>query len=229
MQEKHSGHRKRLKDKIQKFGFESLYSHEMLEFILFASIPRRNTNDLAHNLILKCGSYGEVFTAPNEVLQSVEGVGPASVLQIKSYLSHAERIMGDDTPKRIRNLGEARKFFAEYFQKKKHEEFHIVLLDKFGEPMVHDIYTDKRDDGVIVPVGEVMQTISACNPNFVLFAHNHPSGNANPSEKDTAFTRGIWKKLEEFLGITTCEHLIFANGECYSFRHNGMLQSDNNS
>lgn len=219
----HSGHRKRLKDKIMNLGFESLYPHEMLEFILFASIPRRNTNDLAHNLIEKIGSYEEVFQASKEELMQIENIGEASVLQIKSYQNHAKRIMGEDEPTCLKSIGDARVFFADYFSKKKKEEFHVVLLDNEGKAIVHEIYTDKQEDKVVVPINDIMQECFACKPSFALFAHNHPSGNANPSQRDIDFTESLWHNLEMYAGITTHEHMIFSGNACYSFRHNCLL------
>ncbi len=224
MSEIHGGHRNRLRQKIEKMGFESLYDHEMLEFILFASIPRRNTNDLAHKLIGVCGSYEEVFTADTETLKSVQGVGTSAVLQIKSYQHHIERVTGVSKPVYIKSYGDARDFFTDYFTKKKLEEFHMLLLDKKGEPIIHEIYSDRRNNGVVVPVNEIMQTISACDPDVILFAHNHPSGNANPSQKDIDFTNSVSSKIEGIFNISTCEHMIFGGEDCYSFRMNGFLE-----
>ncbi len=226
----HSGHRKRLKDKIERFGFESLYPHEMLEYILFASIPRKNTNDIAHRLIDTFGSYENVFKQKRENLLLVEGVGPSSVLQILSYAHHVsnfkhENVQGvAESPMKIKNLGDARRFFFEYFNGKKNEEFHVVLLDKSGKPIAHEIFCDGKNDSVSVSAGSVLRIIQGYMPHYVLLAHNHPSGNVNPSQKDIDFTNNIWKIIES-IGITNHEHFIFSGAECYSFRNNGILES----
>lgn len=230
MDKNHSGHRKRLKDKIERFGFESLYPHEMLEYILFAAIPRRNTNDIAHRLIDKFGSYEQVFKQTREELLAVEGVGVASVLQIMSYAHHVSNFKHGnvqevkESPMKIKNLGDARRFFFEYFNGKENEEFHVVLLDKSCKPLTHEIFTDGNNSSVMVPAKSVLKIINGYMPHYVLLAHNHPSGNVNPSQKDIDFTNNIWKIIES-IGITNHEHFIFSGTDCYSFRNNGILES----
>ncbi len=230
MNENHSGHRKRLKNKIDRFGFESLYPHEMLEYILFASIPRKNTNDIAHRLISAFGSYDNVFLQSKDALLSVEGVGMASALQILSYSHHACtcKVQGSkensENSMKIKNLGDARRFFFEYFNNKDKEEFHVVLLDTKGKPIAHEIFTDGKAEGVVVPIQSIFKIIQVYMPHYVLLAHNHPSGNINPSQKDIDFTNNIWKIIES-IGITNHEHFIFSGKECYSFRNNGILES----
>lgn len=230
MSENHSGHRKRLKNKIERFGFDSLYPHEMLEYILFSSIPRKNTNDIAHRLIDTFGGYEEVFMQKREDLLCVKGVGMASALQILSYAHHVLNCPQDnvqqvaESPMKIKNLGDARRFFFEYFDGKKNEEFHVVLLEKSGTPIAHEIFCDNKPDSVRVSASSVLGVIQGYMPHYVLLAHNHPSGNVNPSQKDIDFTNNIWSIIES-IGITNHEHFILSGVDCYSFRNNGILES----
>ncbi len=231
MEGNHSGHRQRLRDKIERFGFEYLYPHEMLEFILFSSIPRKNTNNIAHALINRFGSYEDVFLASEAQLLSVDGIGMASVLQIKSYVYHMQNFKTKEIPQeksksmpsKIKNLGDARRFFFEYFDGKKEEDFHVVLLDKSGEPLAHEIFTDKLRNKVNVSARSVVGIVQCYMPHYVILAHNHPSGDVRPSQRDIDFTNNIWGIIEN-MGITNHEHFIFSGENCYSFRNNGMLE-----
>ncbi len=70
----HDGHRNRMRDRVAKSGFDSLGDHEKLEVFLYSFIPRKNTNDIAHLLMERCGSLDKVFSADRDTLLSVKGM-----------------------------------------------------------------------------------------------------------------------------------------------------------
>ena len=80
MANEHEGHRKRI---IQKLESGTLLDHEVLEILLFASLPRRNTNDIAHRLLQKFGSMQEVFSASQEELKKVKGIGDTTATNLR--------------------------------------------------------------------------------------------------------------------------------------------------
>lgn len=79
----HEGHRKRLRNRFVKYGFEGFEKHELIELCLTYSIPRRNTNDIAHRIMDKFGSLSAVFEAHENELLEIEGVGSKSALLIR--------------------------------------------------------------------------------------------------------------------------------------------------
>ena len=83
----HEGHRSRLKKKFLLNDMDYFEDHEALELILFYAIPRKNTNDVAHNLLKKFGSVDQILDAPIKILQEVEGVGESAAILIKSISS----------------------------------------------------------------------------------------------------------------------------------------------
>ena len=86
----HDGHRERLRKRFLKEGLDNFQPHEILELILFYSIPRRNTSELAHNLINHFGSFSAVLDAPVEALTQVNGISTQSAVLI-SMLSQVLR------------------------------------------------------------------------------------------------------------------------------------------
>lgn len=108
----HAGHRERLRKKVRRFGFETFYPHEVVEFILTAVIPRKNVNPTAHELINKFGSLHAVLEAPEEELIKVNGVGPKSAKVFKFLQDVSEYyldVMREepipmDTPRRARAI-----------------------------------------------------------------------------------------------------------------------------
>jgi DNA repair protein RadC len=86
------GHRERLRERFRTSGPEALSDYELLEMALFAALPRRDTKPLAKSLLKKFGSFAEVMHAPEALLREVEGIGDASVNQIKLIAAAAHRI-----------------------------------------------------------------------------------------------------------------------------------------
>ena len=82
----HSGHRKRVKANVIKNGFSQLEEHKLLELMLFYSIPREDTNELAHKLINHFGSFEDIFKANVEQLKRVDGVGDNKILNLNNLV-----------------------------------------------------------------------------------------------------------------------------------------------
>ena len=79
----HTGHRERLRERFLKGGAEAMPDYEMLELVLFAAVPRRDTKPLAKALIARFGSFAEVIAARRERLMEIPGAGEAVVNQLK--------------------------------------------------------------------------------------------------------------------------------------------------
>ena len=82
----HDGHRDRVRERFAKTGFDGMASHEIIEMLLFYSVPRKDTNEIAHRLIKQFGSLAGVFEANLEELQKVKGVTFNSAVLIKMML-----------------------------------------------------------------------------------------------------------------------------------------------
>ncbi|MGI6193668.1 MAG: UPF0758 domain-containing protein, partial [Christensenellales bacterium] len=86
-----NGHRQRLRDRFQEFGPDALKDHELLELLLFFSIPRRNTNPVSHALLRRFGSLSGVLAASEIDLRSVDGVGDGTALFLRLVNEVARR------------------------------------------------------------------------------------------------------------------------------------------
>src|SRR6202020_780670 len=86
------GHRTRLRDRFRDAGPDALSDYELLEMALFAALPRRDTKPLAKSLLKKFGSFAEVIHAPEARLREIDGIGDASINQIKLIAAASTRI-----------------------------------------------------------------------------------------------------------------------------------------
>jgi DNA repair protein RadC len=86
------GHRERLRERFRDAGPDALSDYELLEMALFAALPRRDTKPIAKLLLKKFGSFAEVVHAPESLLREIDGIGDASITQLKLLAAAASRI-----------------------------------------------------------------------------------------------------------------------------------------
>lgn len=218
----HDGHRQRL---MKKLDSNTLLPHEELEMLLFYVLPRRDTNGLAHALLESFGSLRAVFDASVEQLCRVDGIG----LQAASFLS----LMG----KVARRIGELPTctyegrfenlrfitFARTEYANEKHEVADVYLLKKGGEILRRQRFSGERIFSVEVLPSEMAQLLVDEQAAGIVLVHNHPCGNAVPSQADDDATRRC-QLLCSCHNVLFCDHLICASDGVYSYYLSGRLK-----
>ena len=219
----HEGHRSRLKKKFLLNDMDYFEDHEALELILFYAIPRKNTNDIAHNLLKKFGSVDQILDAPIKILQEVEGVGESAAILIKSISSilriYLERkYSGSENYLSLKDLSD--KLMLK-FTSRLEEVVAIALVDAKGKLIYDGIVNKGSVSAVEIYARKIIELIVLYNASGVMLAHNHPSGFALPSSDDIETT----KKLSDILKsmkVELLDHIIVADGDYISLRESGM-------
>lgn len=222
----HSKHRERVRKELLAHGFDSeTPPHKILEMLLFYSIPRKDTNEIAHELINKFGSIEAVLKARPEELLKVSGVGENTVAQFKLMLSICYRIINDnnDKIKRFKNTEEIYKFLlGKYFNCKK-EMIGITSLSGNGRLLGFDIVGEGDISSVGVSIREIAEVVIRRNAVSVVLSHNHPGSLAVPSMEDILTTEKLYKTLKE-MGVTLWDHIIIAENDFVSFLQTASLR-----
>lgn len=209
----HKEHRKRLRATIEKTGVEGLPEHNLLEFLLFYSIPRKNTNDIAHNLINTFGSLNRVFEASYEQLLEVEGVGESSALLLSVIPDICRRYADEKKKGQKINISDpeaAKNYIIDKYYGCKNEVFYMISLDALGN-VINCVKLGEGTPGtVLVDKRSVLENAFRTKADKVIFAHNHPNGIAAPSKEDLAMTSEFSSVLSG-VGIRLADHLIVAD------------------
>ena len=219
----HSGHRKRLDEKVNRFGFEFLEEHEQLEKILFVAIPQGDTNALAHRLLDKCGSLYGILTADIDELIKVEGVGHRTAHFLRDLfpiLGCVERCMLQEkkSPHPIlKTIEERGKYVKSIFYGKLIENFYMISLDKHFRAFRFDKVSSGNSIEVPVYISEVVKLALRNNASYVILAHNHPGGNLTASADDISITRNLNAGLRT-VGIELLDHIIVSHGDFCSMK-----------
>ena len=211
----HSGHRERMKEKFINFGDKIFSNHEILELLLFFSIPRKNTNDIAHDLLRRFGSFQGVFDADISSLCSVEGVGTSSAILIKLVGSCLRRCRENqpDTRMRLNSVSAVSKFLADLYENESEERIYLIALNNsFRLLGFSNIYTGKVNYSSTT-TDKIVRTAHSYNASFVILAHNHPDGIAIPSQEDIDATHRISEAFRH-LDVTFIDHFVVSGNRC---------------
>jgi DNA repair protein RadC len=203
------GHRERLRERFYGTGPDALSDYELLEMALFAALPRRDTKPLAKALLKRFGSFAEVLHAPIARLREVEGVGDASIHQIKLLAAAAGRIAKGEIKRSIALsswndvIGYCRSSMA--FADK--EQFRLLFLDKRNQLIADEVQQTGTVDHTPVYPREVIKRALELSATALILVHNHPSGDPTPSQADIQMTKAIID-IATPLGISVHDHII---------------------
>ena len=218
----HEGHRKRMNEKLASGGL--VLEHERLEMLLFNAYPRKNTNPIAHNLLNAFGSIRGVFEADVKELTAIDGVGESVALYLKCVGACAKpAYSADGVEIFLKNYGDFKEFAARRLRAKTEAVLEIYLLDKGGKVKYIFSRSDGDEHGVAVKREDIPSVVAAVKPYGMLIAHNHLTGDSNPSPKDDKFT-GEMCVLCNLNGIILFDHCIYAaDNNLYSYFTEGKL------
>lgn len=214
----HDGHRQRMIKKFLQHGSEALSDHELLEMILYFSIARRDTNEIAHNLITTFGSYNAVLSADFQDLKTVAGIGDHSAVLIKLVQQASKRYYTPSTENiRFKTSLDASRYLISHFFGEANEMFYILCLDmKFR--LVHmELIAEGNHEEVVIYPRKIAAVVLRHNASRVILAHNHPTGSPSPSLKDIESTKQITEVLNT-LDTELVDHIIVSGSQYYSFR-----------
>ena len=206
----HAGHRERLRAQVLSKGISGMPDHVVLEYLLFYTIPRVDTNPLAHRLIDRFGSLTGVFDADVSDLLRVPGVGKSTACFLKSFAMIHERyalekIKGNDRF----SIEELAAFLKDYFLNKTDEEVFVFCLDNSGALIGKEsVYHGSINSTYVCPRA-LLETVCRYGAVSIILAHNHPSGDAEPSREDIDLTRRLMDAFIPF-GISITAHLVVA-------------------
>lgn len=216
----HEGHRNRLRAKWE--NQVKLEKHEVLELLLFYPIARRNTNEIAHDLLNRFGSFQAILDAPKEDLMKVSGVGPETVRFLKVLAEMIARYEEEKINKNyvFQSYSELCSYLSSLFLGKSREEVYLLLFNSSGRLLL----TEKVGDGFALMSEISLKRINQLAVSFAatsaVLAHNHPGGLSEPSVQDVQTTRHISQALE-LLGVTLCDHIVVSRDSCVSILHRG--------
>lgn len=213
----HAGHRERLRERFRREGLSAFSEHEVLELLLMYAIPQRDVNPLAHALIKQFGSLAGVLDAHESELMRVAGVGrhAALLISLMPQLFGAYQKSSLGARPVLATLGDAKRFCASLFTGVHDERFYIICLDQMGHVLYTELLYEGTIDEIMIYPRQVVEMVMRHHAHGVMFVHNHPSGQAKPSQADLDTTETIIRALG-LISVRVIDHLIFTKESIYS-------------
>ena len=220
----HEGHRQRMRARVEQYGLESLAPHEALEYLLYITNARRDTNGIAHALLERFGSFTGVLEASEEELCSGAGIGPASARmlhllpEVSRYYEHSRT----STEGALTTTERLAAYLKPRFAGAKQEKALLLSLD--SRSRVKSVYWLKEGNSRMVSL-EVKDVVSAAlrgGTESVVLCHNHPNGVALPSLEDMDATGSIARALG-LVNVHLLDHFILTDTEYFSMRDANRL------
>jgi len=220
----HSGHRERLREKLTLAGGEALHDYELLELYLFRSIPRRDVKPIAKDLIGRFGDLGGVAEAAVEQLVQVRGVSEKTAAELKLIKALSERMAREQVIGRsvISSWSALVNYCRTALQHATTEQFRVLFLDRKNRLLADEVLGRGTIDHAPVYPREIVKRALAHESSAIILVHNHPSGDATPSQADIEMTRTLIDVCQPF-DIVVHDHLIIARENTTSFKTLGLI------
>ena len=221
----HDGHRERLKERFRSEGLDGFTEVQVLELLLFYSVPRKDTNEIAHAPLEKFGTLAQVLDANPADLEKVPGMGSSSALFLKLLSAAGRRyqISRTESATILRTLEQCGAYLQPRFFGRKHEAVFLLCLDAKCKVLACKQVGEGSVNSAGVPIRSIVETALSANATMVVLAHNHPSGLALPSADDIQTTKRLAVALDT-VEITLIDHLVFSDDDYVSMAQSGYFK-----
>ncbi len=220
-----SGHRKRLRERFLKSGLIGFHDYEIVELLLTLGTPRKDCKPMAKEMITEFGSLRNVLDASIGELQQIKGIGPSNAFGLKIFQEISECYAREQIPEEIKL--DSSQAVAKYLQKsigrEKKEYFVMLSLGARNNLIkISNISVGSLNASIVHP-REVFKEAIQASADEVIIAHNHPSGDPEPSDEDHQMTDKL-VRAGLLLDISVKDHIIVTKDRFFSFYKKGLLQ-----
>lgn len=220
----HGGHRERVKKRFKDEGLSAFSDVQALELLLFYSLPRIDTNPLAHRLLERFGSLYNLFEADAADIASVEGIGENTANLIKLLPEMTRKFwLGGQKNSPVLNCPEkAAEFIEPVLFGRPDEYVYVFCLDLNCRLKHYECISEGTVGEAAIYIRKIAECAVRLHASKILLAHNHPGGCPSPSEADIKTTRAIFEALAP-LGVELADHIIFSGHSYLSFARENII------
>ncbi|MDM8000366.1 MAG: DNA repair protein RadC [Dehalococcoidia bacterium] len=209
----------RPRERLARFGAEALSAQEILALVLGRGVKGESVMVTAQRLLSRFASLQGIADASLEELSQINGIGPAKAAQLKAAFDLSRRLQGGpgEGKAQVKSPEDVFGVVSAALKGKKKEHFLALLLDTRNRLIRTATVSVGSLDSSIVHPREVFKEAIKASAASVIFVHNHPSGDPEPSQDDIELTRRL-VEAGKLLGILVLDHVIVGDGSFLSLK-----------
>ena len=214
----------RPREKLLQRGAAALTDAELLAIFLRTGVAGRSAVDLARDLLVRFGGLRGLLRASRDEFCDAKGLGPAKFTQLQAVLEMARRHLGEALPTRtpLTDPQAVRQYLTAQLRDLGIEVFAGLFLDSQHRVIAYEPLAQGTLNAASVYPREVVKRALSLGAGAVIFAHNHPSGVAEPSAADRSLTERL-KSALALVDIAVLDHFVIGDGDIVSFAERGWL------
>jgi DNA repair protein RadC len=214
----------RPREKLLQRGAAALGDAELLAIFLRTGVPGKSAVDLARDLLEEFGGLVGLLSASQSEFCRAKGLGTAKYAQLRAVLELSQRYLRSELAERdvLTSPEATRNYLKSRLRVYPHEVFACLWLDNRHRVIEYQELFRGTIDGASVHPREVVRDAMRWNAAAVIFAHNHPSGVAEPSQSDLAITQKL-KEVLALVEVRVLDHIVIGEGSGTSFAERGLL------
>jgi DNA repair protein RadC len=222
------GHRKRLREKFLRSGLAGSHDYEIVELLLTLGGTRGDCKPQAKEAIKRFKTLRGVLAASTEELQEIEGIGPASAFAIKLIQDVSQELLKEQILHKpsSKSSKEVVDYLYLSMRDRKKETFKVMFLNAQNQIIeVEDLFEGTLNASAVYP-REIIERALKHNAAALIFVHNHPSGNPEPSDNDKQVTQDLVSAANT-IQIKVLDHIIIGDNRYFSFADQGLIEEYN--
>ncbi|MCG6574360.1 JAB domain-containing protein [Pseudomonas sp. AF32] len=214
----------RPRERLLALGAGSLSDAELLAIFLRTGVSGKSAVDLARHLLTQFGSLRALLEADQAAFSSHVGLGPAKYAQLQAAQEMSRRHLAERARQRttLENPHVVREYLKSMLRHEPHEVFGCLFLNSRHQVLTFEALFRGSIDNASVHPRQVVKRALAHNAAALILCHNHPSGNAEPSQADRVLTERLQEALE-LIDVRVLDHFIVGDGEPLSMAEYGWM------
>jgi DNA repair protein RadC len=224
------GHRKRLRERFNQSGLTAFLDYEIVELLLTLGTPRKDCKPQAKEAVNKFKTLRGVVEAPPEELRKIKGITDYNIFVIKFMQEIAREFLKEQVLDRpyCRSSREVFDYLYHSMRDLKKEVFKVMFLDSQNHVVgIDDLFEGTLNASAVYP-REIVQSAVKHHAAALVFVHNHPAGNPQPSDNDTQITQDL-VFAGNIMQIKVLDHIIIGDNRYFSFADAGLIEEYNSN
>jgi DNA repair protein RadC len=213
------GHRQRLTERFAENGLGALHLHEIVELVLTYAIPRRDTKDIAKDLLKRYKTLSGLLNAGTDGLVKTDGIGQRSATLLLLMREVMARCLKEKYEQKsiISHRRDAEEYLRFYFGHRRDEYVAALFLGNRNQVLETGIIAEGTVNQCIVYPRIIMEKALRFGAASIILAHNHPGGGTKASEADWLLTERLFA-ICKLLDVPLLDHLIISQQEVVSLK-----------